>query len=197
VPNTDFVPQMTARVSWSHSTVTACEPLWTRFGWSSAGVSATFGVRANGAVEQYIVMAEVEERLPVRGYPKIASTDTKLIGPSIWVGLLMSDIGSSSEFDWMYLLKVWNEVLKVARNDWSTRSAVPRAVHDRQGHKSMKAAGGPSYLGVGFGAGQVKLSRSCMFGARIQLQPTVTLGQVAAEMKSLRDVVAAMAIVEP
>lgn len=40
----------------------------------------------------------------------------------------------------------------------------------------MVAAGGPSFLGFGFGDAQTRLTGGCMFGARFQLPADVTFG---------------------
>jgi hypothetical protein len=42
----------------------------------------------------------------------------------------------------------------------------------------MVANGGPRYLGVGFGESQARRRGSCMFGARTQMRPDLTLGQI-------------------
>lgn len=191
-----FVLQMRTRFSWLHSRVVPPTGVRSRLGQSSKGVSSTFGLSAPAAVERYTAVAEVEERLPVQSYPKWAGTGSELIGPSLWVGLRMDRIDSSEEFDWMYLLQVWNEVLADARSDWATNSA-RKSGHDRDGWKAMVQAGGPKHLGVGFGAGQVKINRMCMFGARAQLRADISLEEVAAEMDVLSDVVLAMAEVQP
>lgn len=190
-----FVVQMWTRFSWLHSRITPPPDVKSRLGWSSAGVSATFGLRKPAEAERYTAQAEVEERLSVRDYPKLAGYGKPPVGPSLWVGLLLADVTTSADFDWAYLRQVWDEAIASSRTDWVTRAPRPKG-HDKMSYDAMVAAGGPRHLGFGFGAGQVRLSGSCMFGARVQLQPTITLEQVAVEMEALVPVVEAMAAVE-
>lgn len=56
----------------------------------------------------------------------------------------------------------------------------------------MVAKGGPRYLGIGFGDAQAKAPGSCMFGARFQLPPDVT---VAEALLATTDVMLAMATI--
>lgn len=61
----------------------------------------------------------------------------------------------------------------------------------------MVATGGPNFLGVGFGDRQTALTRVCMFGARIQLDPTTSLADLAVALNGLGSLIEAMARVDP
>jgi hypothetical protein len=86
--------------------------------------------------------------------------------------------------------------MDAARDDWVRRSARPRAEHDRQGWQRMVAAGGPRFLGVGFGDRQARRFGECMFGARFQLPADVTLERVVAELESTVPLMLQMAAAE-
>ncbi|MFY1577402.1 hypothetical protein ACN26Z_21135 [Verrucosispora sp. WMMD703] len=64
-------------------------------------------------------------------------------------------------------------------------------------HGCDKIAGTPPYLGIGFGEAQAKIDGVCMFGARVQLPPTITLGELTQELSNLCGLIDDMAKVVP
>ncbi|GGM62556.1 hypothetical protein GCM10011608_54670 [Micromonospora sonchi] len=52
-------------------------------------------------------------------------------------------------------------------------------------------------MGIGFGEAQAKIDGACMFGARVQLPPTITLGDLVQELSSLYSLIDDMAKVAP
>lgn len=61
----------------------------------------------------------------------------------------------------------------------------------------MVAKGGPKYLGFGFGEAQTKINGQCMFGARFQLPPDITLGGLVTTLEETAGLLLQMAQVQP
>lgn len=85
--------------------------------------------------------------------------------------------------------------MHAARNDWVTNTARPKASHDRAGWESLVQAGGPRFLGVGYGEAQAKISGECMFGARFELPPNVTLDQTVQALDQTAALVLALSAI--
>ncbi len=193
----DFVIAMRARMSWVHGQLAPPAPIEHDLVASAAGVSWVVRLYANAQAPGYQVMVDVEENLPVRDFPKYAGPESRQPrGPSIKVCLLQHGVSTSAGFDWSYLLGMW-PLMNAARRDWVTNPAKPRAKHDQAGHQGMVANGGPPYLGIGFGEAQTKISRACMFGARVQLPPNVRLGDLTTSLRDLEQLILDMAKVDP
>ncbi|GIJ64787.1 hypothetical protein Vau01_123030 [Virgisporangium aurantiacum] len=194
-PGEDFVVAMRARMSWLHGQLNPPVPIDHDLVPSTAGVSWVVRLFADAAVPGYQILVEVEENLPVRDFPKLALPGGQQpLGPSIKVCLRQDGVQTSAGFDWDYLLAVW-PTMRDARSDWVRNRAQPKAAHDRQAYKTMVAKGGPPFLGIGFGEAQAKQSKACMFGARLQLQPTVRLADIKATLESLYELIEQMAAV--
>lgn len=105
---------------------------------------------------------------------------------------MQTNVDTSAGFDWDYLHSLW-PTMQAARHDWVTTSANPKAPHDRAAWKRTVAAGGPPYLGIGFGDSQAKQSGECMFGARFQLPVDATLAHIAAEFNATTQLILELA----
>jgi hypothetical protein len=123
----------------------------------------------------------------------------RLKGPAPVVALRLSDVDTSEVFDWDLLRRVFSEHVLDASGDplpdwpWQLTPANPRHPVDRAAWSSMVEAGGPKWLGKGFGmAVATKAYRECLFGARMQLPPTLTLGEIRDELLRLEPLVLAM-----
>lgn len=144
-----------------------------------------------------MVQAEAEEHRGVRDIPKFANAATRPpLGPSVRVGLRQDGVTSSAEFDWDYLLSVWAPHARRRADDWVPASPRPKG-HDKANWQAMLAKGGPKYLGIGFGEAQTRISRSCMFGARFQLAPSITLGELVTTWRRPAELLLQMALVQP
>lgn len=122
-------------------------------------------------------------------------------GPAPVVSLRLSDVDSSESFDWELLRRVFAEHALNANGDplpdwpWQLTPANPRHPVDRAAWSAMVAAGGPKWLGKGFGmAVATKAYRECLFGARMQLAPALTLGEIRDELLRLEPLVLAMSV---
>jgi hypothetical protein len=193
----DFVLAMRARSSWVFGQLQVPDHVSLTISQSSSGVSWVVKMTTPTKVPGYLIAIEVEERLPNRSWPKFAldpALDVK--GPSIKVCLVQTGVETSAAFDWDYLHAIWPTMQGFGPN-WVTRSAVPRAGHDRIGWERIVEAGAPRYLGIGFGEAQTRSSGECMFGARFQLAADITLADLTATMDGLIPLLTAMAAVEP
>jgi hypothetical protein len=189
----DFVVAMRARMAWLFDRTHPPEPVEHDLVGSAAGVSWVLRMYTPTRRDGYRVIAEVEENLPVRDYPKYASAAARQpAGPSAKVALQREGHYTSVGFDWDHLRTLWRRMAEV-RSDWVTNPSRPRAAHDREGLDRIRSAGAPPWLGVGFGDAQAKMSGSCMFGARIQYEADVTLGEMRDEVARLGKLVRELA----
>ena len=92
---------------------------------SAAGVSWVARLFTSAAVDGYRVLVEIEENLPVRDYPKYASSKARQPrGPSIKVCLEQRNITTSAGYDWTYLAAMWPH-MQATRADWVTNGSCP------------------------------------------------------------------------
>lgn len=194
----DFVIALRARMAWLYSNYSPPGGVDYDLVESSAGVSWVLRQMADTPAPGYQIVAEVEENLPVRDYPKYHSLDNRAQprGPSAKVVLMQSDVTTSAGFNWEHLLALW-PTMSAARQDWVSNAARPRAAHDREGHRRIVEAGAPPYVGIGFGEAQAKINHACMFGARVQFPPHITLQEMIVELRALGDLVQRLASVQP
>jgi hypothetical protein len=195
----DFVIAIRTRMSWLFNQIHPIADVEYDLASSSAGAAVGWLVQlySRTPVPGYTITVEIEENLPVRDYPKYFTAEGRLpLGPSAKVCLCQEGITTSTEFDWSYLLRLW-PVMKQARSDWVRNAARPKAAHDREGHARIVAAGAPSFLGIGFGEAQTKINGCCMFGARIQFPPDITLADLGAEVTRLSNLTLDLARTSP
>lgn len=192
----DFVLAMRARMSWVAHQVSVPSGVDHDLVSSAAGVSWVARLTARAVAPGYEVIAEAEERLPVRNFPKyVTSTSPPPRGPSIRLSLCQRNVATSVRFDWDHLLAMW-PLMEASRDDWVTNRPNFRSNHDRANWKAMTDKGGPQFLGIGFGDAQARKYGSCMFGARFQLPPDVSLAEVAETLSETASLVKAMGEVE-
>jgi hypothetical protein len=192
-PGEDFVIALRARMSWVYGQLHPPTPIDHDLVESAAGVSWVPRMNLPARQPDYLIRVEAEENLPVRDFPRYASaTGPAPRGPSVKVCLVQTAVMTSVGFDWDYLRSLW-EIMGPARDDWVTAPARPKASHDRAGWQKMVAAGAPNYLGIGFGEAQARRANECMFGARFQLPPDVTLQRVADELRETADLMLKLA----
>nr|MDT0659103.1 PD-(D/E)XK nuclease family protein [Micromonospora sp. DSM 115978] len=193
----NFILAMRARMSWIHGQLDPPSPIEHDMIGSAKGVSWVVRLLTDAHVEGYRVLVEVEERLPVQNFPKHADKSWQQpFGPSIKVCLLQRNVKTSATFNWDYLLAMW-PVMQKSRPDWVPNAPRPKAEHDIDGYRRMVDAGGPRFLGIGFGEAQAKMSGACMFGAKVHLAPTVKLYEVVKTLEDMYQLIVEMAAVAP
>jgi hypothetical protein len=197
VADENFPLAVRARCSWVYNRLNPPQGVDLVIIQSGAGVSSVVKMSAQAAGTDYLVAIEFEERLDSREWPSLAPKPApKVKGPSVKVCLVQTGVDTSAGFDWDYLLALW-PTMAAARSDWVAEKPRPRAAHDKEGYQRMVAAGGPSYLGIGFGDAQAAKSHDCMFGARFQLPADITLGELVIVMKDLEKLLQDLALVPP
>ncbi len=118
------------------------------------------------------------------------------------MGLSQSGVTTSANFDWDLLHRLFqNRIIDqpgIAIDDrpWQLTSANPRDVTDRTNWQAMVSAGAPGWIGKGYGMTTARTHAVCAFGARIQLDPRITLGQIDAELQDLQTLIINMATSE-
>ncbi len=121
----------------------------------------------------------------------------RLRGPVVIVGLRQDGVTTSANFNWDLLHRMFAEHVLGAepmeRWTWQNTSASPRNATDKQNWQAMVAAGAPKWLGKGWGMKVAQDLGSCLFGARIQLAPTSTLGELEVTLQAIERMVAVMA----
>lgn len=76
---------------------------------------------------------------------------------------------------------------------WQTTTARLRDEGDRANWRDALSAGAPRWLGKGYGMATARTHRVCAFGARLQIEPTLTLDEIDTELQRLEDLVMDMA----
>ena len=193
-PGETFQIALRARMSWVFGAIRPPAGVEHDLVTSSAGGSAVVRMSAATPLDGYRVMAEIEEKLSVRQYPKPGDPAVTPLGPSAKVVLIQSDVDTSAGFNWDYLHAMW-PVMEASKKSWVTTRARPKALHDRENLRKIVEQGAPAFLGIGFGDAQTKYTRACMFGARIQYPADATLGDIADTMNELADLLVEMAAV--
>ena len=177
---------MRARSAWIFNHLETPPPMEAQFLQSGAGVSWVVKLTAPSIVTGYLVAFEMEERLAVYDWKKIdIDKSIKIKGPSVKVSLEQLNVSSSSNFDWDLLLRLWRVMEQRGDIEWAQASARPKAAHDRDGWASIVEQGAPPFLGTGFGDAQAGKSGSCLFGARFQLKPDITLSELLNTLQGL------------
>lgn len=147
------------------------------------------------------MIAEIQEGLPAQAWrvdPARPYRD-RLPGPVVLVGLSQSGVTTSADFDWDLLNRLFRDRIidqaGVAIDDrpWQLTSANPRDMTDRTNWQAMVSAGAPRWIGKGYGMATARTHAVCAFGARIQLDPHSTLGQIDAELQDLQTLIIDMA----
>lgn len=159
---------------------------------SSGGGAWVLRAWASTSLPDLQVQLEVQEGLnPIewQAAPDAPYRD-RLRGPAPLVGLRLSNVDSSARFDWELLRQVFATHVFDDHGSprpgfpWQTSSASPRNPVDRANWRTMVDAGGPRWVGKGFGmaVAQQRRYRECLFGARMQLRPDMELGTILTEL---------------
>lgn len=192
----DFPVALRARMAWVFGQVSPPPRIVPELVGSVSGVSWVLRMVGPASRPGYSVLAEAEEKLPNRNYPKtVSATSRRPRGPSVKVCLLQSDVTTSAGFDWDYLHRMW-PLMEAARGDWVTNPPRLKAEHEKAAWRGIVDRGAPRFLGIGFGERQTQISRACMFGARFQLPPDVTLADIVATLHNAAELLLAMSRIQ-
>ncbi len=192
-----WVLTMRTRMAWVFGQLDPPAPVVADLVASSAGNSWVARMRIPTVVPGYHVVAEAEERLPVRVVPRIMTADgLRPLGPTILVALQQTKVDTSADFDWDWLLAMW-PAMRDSGLAWHQGLPGLPTPHDKANQRRIIEAGAPPFLGYGYGHRQTKRSRACMFGAQVRLPGSDTLDEIAAALTGVTDLIQEMAAIRP
>lgn len=196
-PGDSWKLHMRARMAWVFAQLTPPEPIIADLVSSAAGNSWVARMRIPTGVPGYNVVAEAEERTPVRVVPTTVSEGgPRPLGPKILVALQQTGVDTSADFDWDWLQAMWT-YMDASGLPWHQgRPGLP-SPHDQANQRRIVAAGAPAFLGYGYGHRQTRASRACMFGAQVRLPANVTLTGLVVALSGVSDMIMAMAATTP
>jgi hypothetical protein len=168
---------------------------------SSGGGAWVAAMRAPSASGGHRVIAEIQEGMPAQSWRLDPARPyrSRLAGPVVLVGLSQHDTDTSAGFDWSLLHQLFVDRVVdrsgqvIDDRAWHTTAASPRDPVDRAGWQRMVDAGAPRWLGKGYGMATARTHGVCAFGARIQIAPSRTLGEIDMELQKLQSLVVEMA----
>jgi len=200
-----FVLALRARIAWLSRQMDAWCGLPHDIGQSSGGGNWAVQIWARAAsatTPGHFVTAEIQEGLTA--YEFRADPDRpyreRVLGPVVLLGLRQDDVTTSADFDWSLLHELFAEhVLDAAGaprddRDWHLTASRPNDPTDRANRQAIVEAGAPKWLGKGWGMKVAQSTQSCLFGARFQLPPGSTLGEIDAELRTLQPLIQEMAV---
>lgn len=188
-----------ARVAWLYGRLTSWCSLEHDMTPASGGGNWAIRMWAPAArTADHLVTAEFQEGMTAYQW---AQQETpyrdRLRGPVVIVGLRQDGVTTSAHFDWELLHQMFAEHVlddeAMQHWEWQSTSASPRHAIDKQNWQAMVAAGAPRWLGKGWGMKVAQDQGSCLFGARIQLLPTQTLGELESTLRDIEYMVKRMA----
>jgi len=168
---------------------------------SSGGGNWAVRIWAATSTPHHHVIAEIQEGMtayewkpdPGRPYRE------RLRGPVALLGVLQDSVTTSAGFDWSLLHRLFTAHIVDETGaphpgfNWQTTSAPPGDPTDKANWQAIVDAGAPRWLGKGWGMKVAQGTHSCLFGARLTIEPDCTLGQVEAEIARLEPLLARMA----
>ncbi len=196
-PGDSWKLNMRARMAWVFAQLDPPEPIFADLVSSAAGNSWVARMRVPTGVPGYKVVAEAEERTPVRVVPTtVGEGGRRPLGPKILVALQQTGVDTSADFNWDWLHAMWTH-MEASGLPWHQgRPGLP-SPHDQANQRRIVTAGAPAFLGYGYGDRQTRTSRACMFGAQVRLPADVTLTDVVDALSGVSDMIMAMAATTP
>jgi hypothetical protein len=196
-----FELALRARVAWLAARMSSWSRIESDLQISSGGGAWVAAMRAPATTPEHFVIAEIQEGLPAVSwrFDPARTYWARLVGPVVLVGLSQLGPSTSAGFDWSLLHRLFREYVldgdgrATDGRRWQTTAASPRDPTDRANWRALVEAGGPPWLGKGYGNATAKTHGVCAFGGRFQLGPTLTLGQIDAELERVQDLVLRMA----
>jgi hypothetical protein len=195
----DMELALRARVAWLYGRLTSWCTVDHDMTPASGGGNWAIRLWSRAAdASDHLVTAEFQEGMTAYEWrPRDTPYRERLQGPVVIIGLRQDGVTTSADFDWDLLHKMFTDfVLEDAAMqhwDWQRTSANPRHAIDKQNWQAMVAAGAPRWLGKGWGMKVARDLGSCLFGARIQLPPTKTLGELERSLHDIERTVQRMA----
>ena len=195
----DMELALRARVAWLYGRLTSwCTVDHDMTPASNGGNWAIRMWAVAAGTSDHLVTAEFQEGMTSYEWaPQEQPYRARLRGPVVIVGLRQDGVSTSADFSWTLLHRMFaDHVLQgeaLERWDWQRTSANPRNAIDKENWQAMIAAGAPKWLGKGWGMKVAQDLGSCLFGARIQLKPTTTLGEFEEILRDVERLITCMA----
>lgn len=189
-----------ARVAWLAARMDSWCSLDHGLDPSSGGGNWVVRMWAPTETPQHFVSAEIQEGMNAYGWRPDSARPyrQRLKGPVVLLGVRQDDVTTSADFDWPLLHRLYAEHILDSDGTplpdftWQTSSAGPRDLIDKANWQSIVAAGAPTWLGKGWGMRVAESAHSCLFGARLTIDPGCTLGEIEAEIARLEPLIVRM-----
>jgi hypothetical protein len=196
-----FELALRARVAWLSTRMHTWCQIEHDLAMSSGGGSWVVAMRTPAQVPDHWVIAEVQEGMSAQEWRADPANpySARVRGPAVLLGLAQIGPATSESFDWAFLHQLFkgrvyaDNGTALGGRPWSATTARLRDPGDRANWRALVSAGAPSWLGKGYGMATAKTHGVCAFGARLQLPPTLTLGEVETELQELHELVMEMA----
>ncbi len=192
--------ELRARVTWLSRQMDAWCTIEHHLAASSGGGSWVARISAPAGASGHSLTAELQEGMTAYEWKPDADRPYRgrLLGPVVLLGLRQDFVTTSANFDWRLLHRLFTEHVLDEKGEpredreWHRTAARPTDPIDKANWQSIVASGAPKWLGKGFGMKVAKSAQSCLFGARYQLQPDITLGELDAELRNLETLLRSM-----
>lgn len=193
--------ELRARVSWLSRQMDAWCTIEHHLAASSGGGNWVTRISAPAGASSHSVTAELQEGMTAYEWKPdtLRPYRERFRGPVVLLGLRQDFVTTSANFDWELLHRLFSEHVldddgePHEDREWHRTAARPTDPIDKANWQSIVASGAPKWLGKGFGMKVAKSAHACLFGARYQLRPNITLGEVDAELRSLEPLLKSMA----
>lgn len=190
-----------ARVAWLGRRIDSWCDLEHDLVLSSGGGNWAVRIWAPASTAGHFVTAEIQEGLTAYEWkPDVARPyRERLKGPVVLFGLRQEGVDTSAGFDWALLHRLFAEYVldeptsPVPGLHWQTTTARPSDPTDRANWQAIVAKGAPKWLGKGWGMKVARGTGSCLFGARMGVDPGSTLADVESAVARLEPLLRLMA----
>jgi hypothetical protein len=173
---------MRARSSWVFDHLSLPDGVDADLVQSSAGVSWVVRVFEQTPNPGFWILAEAEETLAVRSWPKTARADgPKPRGATVLVTLWQNKVRDSTTFDWDHLHRLWPR-MAAHRQDWAPEAARPKSTHDKEAVARLRASGAPP-----ISSARRRPAERGGVGARTDRRPCARTGPGAAAVSGMTD----------
>ena len=189
-----FELALRARIAWLSSRLDDWCELEHDIVPSSGGGNWAVRLWTDAPAADHFLTAEMQEGLTAYEWkPNPAKPYAyRLPGPVVLLGMRQEGTTTSADFDWQLLHRMFQE--HVLSNGgvptdgrvWQLTAARPTHPVDKQNWQTIVNSGAPRWLGKGWRMKVAQGTESCLFGARFQLPPTSTLGEIEQELRRLQ-----------
>lgn len=186
-----------ARGAWLYAQMDGWCDIEPGFSGTNGGRSWVVTMDSATSRDDYSVSVEVDEGLSVRKWNDgDRPRSQRLQGPTVLIGLRQDSISNADGFDWELLVRLFKSHVVDDRGEptdgrtWrrhkAIRSSLAGWTTNVQGRHDV-----PNWLGQGYN--EAAKHDWCLFGARFNLSPALTLAQIDVELRKVQDLVHSLA----